>query len=65
MKQTKTLYSFSNWRYELLNLYQKNSETKNFYLCAAVFLPLLSSPSVLILILKVIIWNFNQQQYIN
>ena len=28
MKQTKTLYSFLNWIYDLLNLYQKNSEAK-------------------------------------
>ena len=40
MKQIKTLYSFLNWRYELLNLYQTNCEAKNVDLCAVVFLPL-------------------------
>ena len=39
MKQTKTLYSFSNWQNELLNLYQKNSEAKKIDLCAVIFYP--------------------------
>ena len=55
MKETKTLHSFSNLRHELLDVHQKNSDAKKVDLRAVVFLPLLSSPIVLILILKVII----------
>ena len=38
MKQTKSLYSFSNWRYELLDFYQKNSEAKKSrFVCSRIF----------------------------
>ena len=38
MKQTKTLYSFSNCRYELLNLYQKILKPKKSrFVCSRIF----------------------------
>ena len=36
-KQTKTLYSFSNWRYELLFLYKKFESQKSQFVCSRIF----------------------------
>ena len=51
---------------EFFNLHKKKNVRPKKSICVqSYFLPLLSSPFVLILILKEIIWNCNQQQYIN
>ena len=51
--------------YKFLNLHKKLLKQRKVNLCAVVFLPLLSSQFFLILILEEIIWNCNQQQFMN